>query len=249
MNFTKKIVIFFLLIGLSLNCNNFRRVTKSGYFNPSFRCLNGRGWKNRKKFRKYLKTWRLFKNLYNQKNIEIKQANIVIVGNSLVHAFSDALIQKEFPSFDIVGRGIGGDMSDLLLVRLEENVLSLNPETIVIEIGGNDLIQGKCLSFIKSNVIQIIEKIRLYNPDTKIIFSSVPPTKVYELNAISPIYNAFLSSLPSQFADVHYIDFWHEMMKKDKPIIKEQYSFDSIHFNEKGYHLWGKLLRPYLKND
>ncbi|MCB1191106.1 MAG: lipase [Leptospiraceae bacterium] len=246
MNFNKRIIFLNLIVLVLFSCSNFQKIPKSGYFYPEFQCLKGEGWKNKEKYNVYIKNWNLFRNLYNKKNGETGQAKTVIVGNSLVHAFSDSLIEREFPGKGVVGRGIGGDMSDLLLKRIQENVLSLNPQTIIIEIGGNDLIQGKCLSYIKSNVLQLIERIRLNNPDTKIILTSVPPTRVMELNAISPIYNSFLSRLPEQFYNLYYVDLWRDMMETDKPIIKKEYSFDNIHFNEKGYKLWGKLLRPYL---
>lgn len=52
------------------------------------------------------------------------------------------LLQEAFDersdSVEIVNRGVFNDNSDLLLERLDKDVLSLHPDAVLIEIGGND---------------------------------------------------------------------------------------------------------------
>ncbi|MCC6824045.1 MAG: lipase [Verrucomicrobia subdivision 3 bacterium] len=218
------------------------------YYSSEFKCSNQRGWKNLEKFEAFYLVGGIIKSKYTEENLKIGKADVVIVGNSLVHLLTPDLVTTEFPGVNIVQRGIGGDMSDMLLERISDNVLNLHPKTIIIEIGGNDLINGKCLSFLENNVLLLIEKIRSVNSSAKIIFISVPPTKNISLNAIVPVYNVFLASLTKKFPSVYFVDAWSEMREKDSPVIKEEFSRpqDKLHFNEKGYGIWGKLIRPLL---
>lgn len=252
----KSSFLFLFILFLGESCSTLSKISlltrkKSSYFNyyhKNFECHKGEGMRDPELYDMYKKeVWGKFKSEYEQKNLDKKKADIVIVGNSLIHLFSDDSIKREFPNKDIVARGIGGDTTELLHDRLDSTVFSLKPKTIILEIGGNDLIYGKCLSDIKNNTSRIIDKIYSYNKNTKIILLSVPPTLMTELNSIVPMHNQSLIHL-SKEKKIIYIDLWEEMRDLDKPIIKQEYTRprDTIHFNEEGYKLIGKLVRPYL---
>lgn len=222
-----------------------RRTYYSNYYKSNFECSKVAEWSNLDSYQEYIHNWNLLKNYYNEQNKLKKTAKNVLAGNSLVQLFTEELIRKELPNFDIVNRGIGGDSTFTFLNRLEENVLVLNPSVIIIEIGGNDLIQGKCLASIEENVREIIRKIKAYNPKIKIAFLAVPPTAKPELNSIVPVYNAFLASLANPFEGIYYLDAWRYMRDPNSPSIKPEYlrDKDPIHFGEKGYEVWGMLIR------
>ncbi|MBE7412115.1 MAG: GDSL-type esterase/lipase family protein [Leptospiraceae bacterium] len=246
-----RLILFFVVFSLSLGCSSFNRIFQKdnyNYYSTEFQCSDKSGWHDAAKFEAFHTIWNLVRATYREENKKIKNSDVVIVGNSLVHLFLPELVKQEFPGVSIVQRGIGGDMSDLLIERISDNVLNLNPKTIIIEIGGNDLINGKCLSYLEKNILTLIEKIRKEGPAVKIIFISVPPTKNISLNSIVPVYNLFLSGLPKKFSSLYFVDAWSEMREKDLPIIKEEFTRpgDKIHFNEKGYGVWGRLIRPLL---
>jgi lysophospholipase L1-like esterase len=243
---------FISIIVLQFHCSSIfpfkREITD--YHNPRFLCNSEAGWRENAKFQKYIEIWSAVRIGYQQENLKIKQAKNVIIGNSLVHLFTQDLIEKEFPNQILVNRGIGGDMTETLLLRIEEDALVLSPQILIVEIGGNDLIQGKCLSYIQDNIYTLIQKVQARVPLIKIIFLSVPPTDVPHLNAIVPVYNSFLATLPKKYPFVTYLDTWNDMRDKDLPVIRRDFlregGRDKIHFNEKGYSVWGKLLRPLL---
>ena len=196
-------------------------------------------------FSAYKKNWNKFKSYYNIQNLAVGQAKTVIAGNSIVHLFVPQLLQREFPGISIVNRGIGGDRSDLFLTRLDENILSLKPATVIVEIGGNDLIARKCLDDIYINVREIAR--RVLSSQARLILVSVPPTSEKKLNAIVPTYNKFLKNLAAEHKDIYFIDIWSRMKNGDNAI-REEFVIpgDTIHFNENGYKIMGELLRPYL---
>jgi lysophospholipase L1-like esterase len=248
---TKNKSLFLLLLVIFYsNCSLVIKNNYSNYHSPNFICSEKPGWdRNPKGFQNYLLAWRTLKEKYNNSNKNTKTSKIVFVGNSLIQLFTDELLSKEFPGMDIQNRGIGGDTTYLLLERLEENVISLKPQIIVLEIGGNDLIQGKCISYIEDNFKKIVRLIQTQLPETRIILMSVPPTSVPDLNSIVPIYNTTLLNVANQSKNITYIEVWSEMRDKNSPSIKKELTRerDKIHFNELGYSTWGKLIRPYLK--
>jgi len=245
--FGRSILSAFLILFLLTHCRTLR---VKDYFHPDFECQKDFGWKNSKDFQKYKnRFWIPNRLLIQEDNLRIKHAKNVIVGNSLVQGFTPDLLAKEFPGVNIVNRGIGGDMTETLLDRIEEDVLILNPQTVVIEIGGNDLIYSKCLSVTQNNIDLIVKKIHKKNANIKVIFLATPPTKVPELNKIVPIYNLFLSEFAQTHRNVTYVEVWNEMRKIDDTQIDDRFvrqNGDPIHFNEKGYEVWGKKLRPLL---
>ncbi|MDF3821793.1 GDSL-type esterase/lipase family protein [Leptospira sp. 96542] len=243
--------LFFLLFAVATTaCRSF--VERKNYFHPRFECFAEPGYRNSKDFNHYIeKIWQPLRLVYQAENQKIGKSKIVFVGNSLVILFFPNLLQKEFPGESIANRGIGGDMSETLLARLDEDVLSLAPEKLVIEIGGNDFIQGKCLSLVQNNLKAIVQKVHSKNPNIEIYLLSVPPTRVRELNQIVPVYNLFLSQVARETKNVEYIETWDLFRKENEPSLKDEFlreNGDPLHFNDKGYEVWGKRLRPYLQN-
>lgn len=238
--------LLFGILCLLISCS--ARSTKN-YHDPNFTCYSGPGFRDQSDFDKYRnKGWFPYRLVLREDNLRLGKAKVVLVGNSLAHLFLPELLKKEFPATPVVNRGIGGDLTDTLLERIDEDVLTLSPSTIIIEIGGNDLIQGKCLSTIQVNMESIITRIKDKLPNARILVLAVPPTQVPQLNAVVPAYNLFLSSLPKKYKGVEYIEIWDEMRNPDLPTIREEFvrPRDPIHFNEKGYEVWGKKIRPYL---
>ena len=202
-------------------------------------------------FEKNYQNYFLLRAKYKEENLKLGKKDIVFAGNSIAMFFADHLVAKEISAnLNYANRGIGGDLTDLLLERLDETVLALSPKIIVMDIGGLDLFFGKCLSYIENNFIQIIEAVRKKLPATKIVFFSIPPTQITEMNQIAPLLNTFISHLPEKYKNVYYLDVWPEMREKDYPVIRKEFTIpkDTIHFNEKGYEVWGKLLKPILLN-
>ena len=237
-------VLFSLsLVGCSL------RPSKD-YYDPNFVCFNEPGWRNQKDFKQYIeKIWFPVRLLYSEDNKSKKSSRVVFVGNSLVHLFLPELIKKEFPNQSVTNRGIGGDMTETLLSRIQEDVLTLSPSVIVMEIGGNDMIQGKCLSLVQRNFQSIIETVHKKNPSIRVIVMAVPPTKVRELNQIVPVYNLFLSNFARKTKNVEYVEVWDDLRKPDELFLREEFvrdNGDKLHFNEKGYEIWGRKLRPLV---
>lgn len=59
-----------------------------------------------------------------------------------------------------INSGIGGETSKDILKRIDRDVLSFNPDLVIITIGGNDTWKGLTIQEYQNFLIQIVEKIK-----------------------------------------------------------------------------------------
>ncbi|MHA2339966.1 MAG: SGNH/GDSL hydrolase family protein [Candidatus Hodarchaeales archaeon] len=59
-----------------------------------------------------------------------------------------------------INSGIGGETSKDLLKRIDRDVLSFNPDLVIITIGGNDTWKGLTIQDYRSYLTQVVEKIK-----------------------------------------------------------------------------------------
>ena len=89
-----------------------------------------------------LMDWAHLKFFYQESNEELKKLNdpkrVVFMGNSITQQWS--VFNKDFFSNNpFVNRGIGGQTSPQMLVRFKPDVVNLNPKSVVIMAGTNDI--------------------------------------------------------------------------------------------------------------
>ena len=183
-----------------------------------------------------------------------RNADIVLTGDSTAMLFTDELLKRELPDLNIVNRGIGGDTTRLLLGRVED-VTVLKPRAVIVAIGGNDLLGGRCISEILGNTEKIIAKLQASSPALRVVLVSIPPVLTWKANSISPYYNYRLRRLTLRQSRVSYLDLWSELSDVDYPQLKAEFHRvnpggkkkpDVIHFNEAGYAAWARLIRKSL---
>jgi lysophospholipase L1-like esterase len=86
--------------------------------------------------------------LYSGENETLQQSDggrarvkprIVLIGDSRIRAMRLGSLDK---TWEVVNRGVNGETSAQLLIRIEQDALALKPEVIVIQCGINDLVAG-----------------------------------------------------------------------------------------------------------
>src|SRR5215204_5079630 len=88
-----------------------------------------------------------FKKLWVQKRsgwadrVQQDQKALVFLGDSITQGWGDN-IGNSLPGVKVANRGISGDTTRGVLIRLQEDVLALNPAAVVLLIGTNDLEEG-----------------------------------------------------------------------------------------------------------
>lgn len=171
---------------------------------------------------------------------------VVFLGDSITEGWGDQLA-KFFPGVRIANRGISGDTTRGMLIRLKDDVLSLDPAAVVMLMGTNDLEEKAEPATIAGNVKLIIEALKKHNPKLPIVLCLVfpssesmrrPADKIKEINAL---YEAAVKGDPQ----VTVVDTW-TLFANEKGDAKKEEMPDLLHLNETGYAKWAAGLRPVL---
>jgi lysophospholipase L1-like esterase len=190
-----------------------------------------------------------YKKMINKfKNNPLSYGDIVFLGNSITQGGNDWSKRLNYPN--IKNRGIGGDVTDGVLSRIDE-IGYFKPKAVFLLIGINDLWNNgspnkPSAEYIGSNIIKIIQAINAQTPKTKIYVQTVLPIEKeeYRLNIIkvNEIIKAKEKENPYEIIDLYSI-----FVNQDG-LIKKELSTDGIHLNEKGYDTWVKFIKPSINS-
>jgi parallel beta-helix repeat protein len=87
------------------------------------------------------------------------------------------------PDFDMDHEGHSGWRADEILTQIENWATTFQPDIVLIHLGSNDIFQYQSNSGTIFELGQIIDKLRLVNPNIKILLAQIIPS-IYEANAI-----------------------------------------------------------------
>ncbi|MCA9211276.1 MAG: G-D-S-L family lipolytic protein, partial [Planctomycetales bacterium] len=122
-----------------------------------------------------------FRNLWQAKRsgwakqVERDQNAVVFLGDSITQGWGDTM-SGSFGDLKVANRGISGDTTRGMLIRLQEDVLSLNPRAVVMLMGTNDLEEQAEPETIAANVKLIIAALKEHNGSMPILLCKVFPS-------------------------------------------------------------------------
>ncbi len=196
--------------------------------------------------------WAQF-SFYQKKNEEVKTKPVaVFMGDSITFGWAKHC-GYFFKENNFIGRGIGGQVTSQMLVRLRKDVIDLKPEYAVILAGTNDIAQNQgyiSVENICGNVISMVEILKANN--IKPVVCSVLPVKRYpwrkQIESIAPIsqLNAMLKDY-CQKNNVKYVDYYSALVDSEKGLPKE-YAKDGVHPTVAGFKIMQKIILEALKN-
>jgi lysophospholipase L1-like esterase len=180
------------------------------------------------------------------KRVAEDQGALVFLGDSITQSWGDDIGGK-FPGVQVANRGISGDTTRGVLLRLKEDVLALKPAGIVLLIGTNDLEENAEPAVVAGNLKLIIAAIKGQNPKTPVILCQVFPsseTKKRPADKIKAINDLYAAAVKGD-SQVTLIETW-TLFADAKGDAKPEDFPDLLHPNEAGYAKWAAALRPVL---
>ena len=180
------------------------------------------------------------------KSNPLNYGDIVFLGNSITWGGKDWSKRLKHPN--IRNRGIGGDVTDGVLARIDE-ITYFRPKAVFLLIGINDLWNNNnpnnpSTEYIANNIIQIAQVINAETPKTKIYVQTVLPIEKeqYKNNIlkVNEIIKANEKENPYQIVDLYSI------FVNENGLIRKELSTDGIHLNEKGYDAWVEFIKPII---
>ena len=171
---------------------------------------------------------------------------VVFLGDSITQGWGGGL-GAAFPGAKVANRGISGDTTRGVLLRLQEDVLSLDPAAVVMLIGTNDIDEGAAPETIASNVKLILAAMKNHGPRMPVVLCLIMPSSAQmkrPATAIQATNALFLVAVKgdSRVTVLESYRLWADT-SGDAPI--EEFP-DLLHLNEAGYARWAAALRPIL---
>jgi lysophospholipase L1-like esterase len=193
-----------------------------------------------------------FRNLWLQRRSEFAGAKardqnaIVFLGDSITQGWGD--LPSTFPGVKTANRGISGDTTRGVLIRLQEDVLALNPRGVVLLIGTNDLEEWAAPEIVAGNLKLILDALKAHNATMPVVLCAVMPSSqsknrpVVQIKKLNQLYAQLLKDQPQ----VTLLDTWSLFANGDGDAKPEEFP-DLLHPNGIGYAKWAAAIRPILE--
>lgn len=199
-----------------------------------------------------IRRYEWFQNLWQSKRagwankVEADQGAVVLLGDSITQGWGEDF-SAYFPGVKIANRGISGDTSRGVLIRLKEDVLALKPKAVVLLIGTNDLEEKTDPETIAANLNLILEELQKHDSAMPIVLCQVFPsseTKSRPASKIKKINQLYAAAVKGN-KRVTLLETWPLFADANGDAIPQEFP-DLLHPNRAGYEKWAKGLRPVL---
>jgi len=180
------------------------------------------------------------------KRAEQDRHAVVFLGDSITQGWGDDF-SRHFPGMKIANRGISGDTTRGVLIRLNEDVLALSPRAIVLLIGTNDLEEQADPEIVAANLKLILAGLKQADARLPIVLCRVFPSSESKKRPADKIkkLNQLYATAVKGDERVILLDTW-TLFANDKGDAKPEEFPDLLHLNEAGYKKWAAALRPIL---
>ena len=172
------------------------------------------------------------------------QGAVVFFGDSITQGWGDKLAAS-FPGVKVANRGISGDTTRGMLLRLQDDVIRLNPRAVVMLMGTNDLADKATPETIAGNVKLIVAALKAHRADLPIVLCQVFPSsasKQRPADLVKSLNQACFEAVKGD-PQVTVVDTWTLFANAEGDAKSEEFP-DLLHPNEAGYKKWAAALRP-----
>lgn len=193
---------------------------------------------------------------YKGANQELKKSNsgkdrIVFIGDSITEGWSD-FSPEFFQQNNFVNRGISGQTTPQMLIRLKPDAVHLDPKMIVINGGTNDIAGNTGPStheMIIDNLCSMAEIAIKNNID--VALTTILPVYKYPGNdevADPPKIISFINSALEEYCKKNSlicVDYYSSMVDGKKGL-KSEYGNDGVHPIKEGYEVMEKAIKNVI---
>lgn len=191
---------------------------------------------------------------YSADNQRIRDAHekvdIVFMGDSITQGWKDK--RPAFFKPARVGRGISGQTTSQMLVRMMPDVVALKPKAVHIMAGTNDIAGNTgpmTLEMTRDNFRAMSAIAKQHG--IKVLLASIPPAARFPwrpgLNTLGPIaqQNEWLKSFARQ-SGATWVDY-HPQLADAAGAMRPEMAYDGVHPTEAGYDAMARVVEPILK--
>lgn len=179
---------------------------------------------------------------------------IIAIGDSITEGFPYTpkeswvtYLAKEH-NYEVINKGVNGDLTKNLCDRFQRDVLSLSPSHVIILGGTNDAYANFPLENVSPNFIAMVEMS---------MEEGIIPILGLPIPCLLPVDESFLKQYRdwlkdyAKTKDLLQIDFYTPFLKRLEAGEESKFFVDEFHPNIEGYRLMGQIaiknLGSYLK--
>ncbi len=172
---------------------------------------------------------------------------VVFMGNSITESWSK-IDSGFFINNGFIDRGISGQTSSQMLVRLRQDVINLKPSVVVILAGTNDIAENQgpiALKDVFGNIVSMAQLAEINN--IKVILSSVLPAYDFPWRpGLQPAEKIVkLNSMIKNYCgenNIAYLDYYSKMVDERKGL-DSKYTNEGVHPTLAGF----KIMEPLVQ--
>ncbi len=191
-----------------------------------------------------------FQNVWNNRratfaaNKEKDHGAVVFLGDSITQGWQDDF-RGDFSEMKVANRGISGDTTRGMLIRLQEDVLDLDPAAVVLLMGTNDLEEHADPATIAGNAQLIVRAIKAHDAKLPIVLCLVFPSSESKSRPADKIkeINQLYASIAKGDPQITVVDTWSLFADAQGDAKKDEFP-DLLHPNQIGYAKWQAAIRP-----
>ena len=170
---------------------------------------------------------------------------LLFVGSSSIRMWD---LKKSFPDRVTINHGFGGSELEDSLHFADRIIIPHTPKFVFLYAGDNDINKGKSAERVVDDYQKFVTKLHMSLPKTRIVFLPIKPSlsrweKWPEMKKANLAIQAIATNNPL----LDYLDTATPMMGKDDKPMPDLFKKDGLHLNEKGYLIWNKVLKEWLK--
>lgn len=193
---------------------------------------------------------------YAKANAEVKppakgENRVVFLGDSITDGWK---LNEYFPEKPYINRGISGQTTPQMLIRMRPDVIAHKPAVMVLLAGTNDIAGNTgpmTNEMIEDNIRSIVDLARANG--IKVVLSSILPVSDYNKNRAGQPIVRTVQREPSRILELNkwikayceerglvYLDYFSATVD-EKGFLKEGLANDGLHPNAEGYKIMQKL--------
>jgi lysophospholipase L1-like esterase len=179
--------------------------------------------------------------------------DVVFLGDSITQGWSGAgapIWKKHFEPLKAANYGIGGDMTQNVLYRMNDGILDgIKPKVVVVMIGTNNFgLAGDTAGDTAKGVEAILTAVRKKAPDAGVLLLGIFPRDRAPNTAFRKKIQETNEAI-SKSADgkkVIFLDIGKKFLAADGTLPPDVMP-DALHLSEKGYGIWAEAIQEPLK--
>ncbi|HUS03691.1 MAG TPA: GDSL-type esterase/lipase family protein [Chitinophagaceae bacterium] len=193
--------------------------------------------------------WQEIQNFKKQDSLHFPAKDqVLFVGSSSFAMWTD--VQNYFPDYKIINRGFGGSSLPDVIRYVNDIIIPYQPKQIVIYCGENDLAASDTVTseMVLDRFKVLFFLIRKQLPKVPIVFISIKPSPSRQhLMPKMEAANKMIKKFLKKERRTAFVDVYHRMLKPDGTPMDDIFREDKLHMTAKGYAIWQKAIKPYLK--